>query len=57
MALAEQGSWPEPTIRSVTDTVRYERAEATGWDRMHPRLTHRGPGPTIPIRCRSWKAP
>jgi hypothetical protein len=43
MALAEQGSWPEPTIRSVTDTVRYGRAEATGWDRTHPRLTHRGP--------------
>jgi hypothetical protein len=42
MALAEQGSWPEPTIRSVTDTVRYGRAEATGWDRLHPRLTHRG---------------
>src|SRR4051794_38817219 len=42
MALAEQGSWPEPTIRSVTDTVRYGRAEATGWDRLHPRLPPRG---------------
>src|SRR4051794_22960751 len=43
MALADPGSWPEPATRSVTDTVRYGRAETTGWDRMHPRLEHRGP--------------
>jgi hypothetical protein len=42
MTLAEPGSWPAATTRSVTDTPRYGRAEATGWDRMHPRLTHRG---------------
>lgn len=43
MSLADPGSWPHPTTRSVTDTVRYGPAEATGWDRMHPRLEHRGP--------------
>ena len=42
MTLAEPGSWPAATTRSVTDTPRYGRAQATGWDRMHPRLTHRG---------------
>ena len=50
MALADPGSWPAPTTRLTTETVRYGRAEATSWDRMHPRLTHRGawaghPGP------------
>ena len=50
MALADPGSWPAPTTESATETVRYGRAEATSWDRMHPRLTHRGawadhPGP------------
>jgi hypothetical protein len=42
MALADPGSWPAPSTRSTTDTARYGRAEATGWDRMHPRLEHRG---------------
>jgi hypothetical protein len=42
MALAEPGSWPAPTTRAVTGTPRYGKAEATAWDRMHPRLTHRG---------------
>jgi hypothetical protein len=53
MALARPDSWPPPATRSVTDTARYGRAEATGWDRMHPRLEHQGawadhPG-TLPI--------
>jgi DDE superfamily endonuclease len=43
MTLSDPGSWPPGTTRSVTDTARYGRAEATGWDRMHPRLAHRGP--------------
>ncbi len=43
LSLTDPGSWPTPTTRSVTDTVRYRPAEATGWDRMHPRLQHRGP--------------
>jgi hypothetical protein len=42
MALADPGSWPAPTTQAVTDTPRYGKAEATAWDRMHPRLTHRG---------------
>jgi hypothetical protein len=50
MALADPVSWPTPAAQTVTDTARYGRAEATGWDRMHPRLEHRGswadhPGP------------
>jgi hypothetical protein len=42
MTLADPHSWPEPTTRSMTDTARYGTAQATGWDRMHPRLEHRG---------------
>ncbi|WP_037057958.1 NF041680 family putative transposase [Pseudonocardia asaccharolytica] len=42
MALADPGSWPAPSTRSITDTTRYGRTEATGWARMHPRLEHRG---------------
>jgi DDE superfamily endonuclease len=53
MALADPSTWPAPTTRTVTDTARYGTAEASGWDRMHPRLEHRGawrehPGP-VPI--------
>ena len=43
MALTDPGGWPAPSTRAVTDTPRYGRAEAAAWDRMHPRLTHRGP--------------
>jgi DDE superfamily endonuclease len=42
MTLAEPGSWPEPTTQSTTPTARYGAAQALSWDRMHPRLTHRG---------------
>jgi hypothetical protein len=42
MTLGDPATWSTPTTRSVTDTPRYGRAEATGWDRMHPRLTRRG---------------
>ncbi|WP_233496226.1 NF041680 family putative transposase [Geodermatophilus sp. TF02-6] len=42
MTLAKPHTWPAPSTRSSTDTPRYGRAEATAWDRMHPRLTHRG---------------
>jgi hypothetical protein len=53
MTLAEPASWPTATTQSTTATDRYGKAEATGWDRMHPRLAHRGawadhPG-TLPI--------
>jgi hypothetical protein len=50
LTLAEPGSWPTPTTRSATETVRYGTAEATSWDRMHPRLTHRGPWAAHPGR-------
>ncbi|GGZ71245.1 NF041680 family putative transposase [Streptomyces echinoruber] len=33
----------EPDVTTTTDTTRYGTATATAWDRMHPRLTHRGP--------------
>ncbi|MFF4764859.1 transposase, partial [Streptomyces sp. NPDC001292] len=36
-------SWHEPDVTTTTDTTRYGTATATAWDRMHPRLTHRGP--------------
>jgi hypothetical protein len=42
MALAEARSWPAPATRTTTATVRYGQAEAISFDRMHPRLTHRG---------------
>jgi hypothetical protein len=42
MTLADPATWPAPTTRSVTDTHRYGRAEVAGWDRIHPRLAHRG---------------
>ena len=42
MTLANPGSWPEPCIRTTSETARYGRAQALSWDRMHPRLTHRG---------------
>lgn len=42
MALGEPDSWPAPTTRTTTDTARYGQAEVISFDRMHPRLTHRG---------------
>jgi hypothetical protein len=50
MTLADPVSWPTPTTQSATDTARYGKAEATSWDRMHPRLTHRGPWADHPGR-------
>jgi hypothetical protein len=42
MTLGDPSTWPTATTGSTTVTARYGRAEATAWDRMHPRLTHRG---------------
>lgn len=42
MALADPSTWPTPATQSVTDTPRYGKAEATAWDRLHPRLEHQG---------------
>ena len=33
---------PTPQHTTSTDTTRYGTAVATSWDRVHPRLTHRG---------------
>ncbi len=43
LAFARPDSWHEPEVTTATDTTRYGTAEAIAWDRMHPRLTHRGP--------------
>jgi hypothetical protein len=38
---ADLCTWPEPDVVTLTDTSRYGSASATGWDRLHPRLTRR----------------
>jgi hypothetical protein len=43
LTFAKPDSWHEPDVTTVTDTTRYGKADAMAWDRMHPRLTHRGP--------------
>jgi hypothetical protein len=35
-------TWPEPAHTTTTQTSRYGAALARGWNRLHPRLTHRG---------------
>lgn len=42
-ALADPDSWHIPDHTTGTDTTRYGHAQAQAWDRLHPRLTHRGP--------------
>ncbi len=39
--LAADGGWPEPAAVSLTPTERYGAAQASAWDRLHPRLTGR----------------
>ncbi|WP_308283523.1 NF041680 family putative transposase, partial [Pseudonocardia nigra] len=41
-ALSKPATWPEPQHATTTETTRYGTATATSWDRLHPRLTHRG---------------
>jgi hypothetical protein len=41
LALSDPATWPVPQITTSTATTRYGIAEATAWDRVHPRLTHR----------------
>ena len=43
LTFGKPDSWHRPDVTTSTDTTRYGKAEATAWDRMHPRLTHRGP--------------
>jgi DDE superfamily endonuclease len=40
---ADPSSWPEPAVATSTDTSRYGSARAQAWNRLHPRLAHRGP--------------
>lgn len=35
-------TWPDPAHRTTTQTTRYGTAQACSWDRLHPKLTHRG---------------
>jgi hypothetical protein len=35
-------TWPEPAHSTTTQTTRYGTAQARSWDRLHPKLTHRG---------------
>jgi hypothetical protein len=42
IALDRPATWPIPQHTTSTRTTRYGLAEATSWDRVHPRLTHRG---------------
>ncbi|MEC3982853.1 NF041680 family putative transposase [Amycolatopsis sp. H20-H5] len=41
-AFTDPRSWPEPDQATTTETSRYGTAVARSWDRLHPRLTHRG---------------
>lgn len=43
LTLADPDSWHAPDQATSRDTTRYGRAEALSWDRLHPRLAHRGP--------------
>ncbi|GHB91427.1 hypothetical protein GCM10010306_103270 [Streptomyces umbrinus] len=39
--IADTDMWPDADVATLTDTSRYGMASATGWDRLHPRLTRR----------------
>lgn len=43
LTFSKPDSWHTPEHATVCDTTRYGKAEALSWDRMHPRLTARGP--------------
>nr|WP_240508869.1 NF041680 family putative transposase [Streptomyces agglomeratus] len=43
LTFAKPDTWHQPDVTTATDTTRYGKAETTAWNRMHPRLTHRGP--------------
>jgi hypothetical protein len=38
----DEQSWQKPAHTTTTPTTRYGDAVACCWDRLHPRLTHRG---------------
>ena len=41
LKLADQQSWPDPPVTTVTETTRYGTATATAWSQLHQRLTGR----------------
>jgi hypothetical protein len=41
--LDDPTTWPDPDVEIETDTSRYGTARITARQRLHPRLTHRGP--------------
>lgn len=43
LTFAKPESWHVPDQATTSGTTRYGTAEAFAWDRMHPRLTARGP--------------
>jgi hypothetical protein len=42
MKFKDSGTWPEPAHATTSRTSRYGTAVAWSWDRLHPKLTHRG---------------
>jgi hypothetical protein len=42
LTLAHPQNGPPPQIATATATTRYGTAHAQAWDRLHPRLEHRG---------------
>ena len=42
LALAHPENGPAPVVSTTTTTTRYGAAHAQAWDRLHPRLEHRG---------------
>ncbi len=40
--LTDHTTWPAPQTMTATATTRYGAATAASWNRLHPRLTHRG---------------
>ena len=41
LKLADQQSWPDPPVTTVTETARYGTATAMAWGQLHQRLTSR----------------
>ncbi|MFJ9406584.1 transposase [Streptomyces sp. NPDC101393] len=46
---AQPETWPDPAVTTRTGTAKYGKAVTQGWDRAHPRLTHRVPGWTTKV--------
>jgi DDE superfamily endonuclease len=41
LKLADQATWPDAAVTTITGTARYGTAQAAAWGRMHQRLTSR----------------